>query len=99
MSLTLDDVARIAHLSRLELSADDAPRLQAQLNDFFGLVERMQAVDTEGIAPLAHPIEVIQAVQQPLREDRADAHIDREANQRSAPAVESGLFLVPRVIE
>ena len=70
-----------------------------QLNDFFDLVEQMRAVDTQGIEPLAHPVAAMQDIALRLREDVASEPNDREANQRSAPAVERGLFLVPRVIE
>ncbi len=99
MSLSLTDVKRIAHLARLELADDAAERTLVQLNHFFALVEQMQAVDTRDIAPLAHPIEQIQPVALRLREDAATAQIDREANQRPAPAVQDGLYLVPKVIE
>jgi len=99
MSLTLTDVQRIEHLARLELAPDARERMVAQLNEFFALVEQMQAVDTTGIAPLAHPIEAIQDIALRLRDDVASETIDREANQRSAPKTEEGLYLVPRVIE
>jgi aspartyl-tRNA(Asn)/glutamyl-tRNA(Gln) amidotransferase subunit C len=99
MSLTLTDVKRIAHLARLELADDAAERTQTQLNHFFSLVEQMQAVDTKGIEPLAHPIEQIEPVALRLREDAATARIDRDANQQPAPAVQDGLYLVPKVIE
>ncbi len=99
MALTLDDVKRIAHLARLEIADADAEHTLAQLNDFFGLVEQMRAVDTRDIAPLAHPIEQIQEVAQRLREDAVTEHVNREDNQRPAPAVQDGLFLVPKVIE
>jgi aspartyl-tRNA(Asn)/glutamyl-tRNA(Gln) amidotransferase subunit C len=99
MSITLTDVKRIAHLARLELADDAAERTQTQLNHFFSLVEQMQGVNTEGIAPLAHPIEQIEPVALRLREDAATAQIDRHANQQSAPAVQDGLYLVPKVIE
>ncbi|WP_186042152.1 Asp-tRNA(Asn)/Glu-tRNA(Gln) amidotransferase subunit GatC [Burkholderia gladioli] len=99
MALTLNDVKRIAHLARLETADAEAEHTLAQLNDFFGLVEQMRAVDTTGIAPLAHPIEQIQDVAQRLREDVVTEHVNRDENQRSAPAVQEGLFLVPKVIE
>jgi aspartyl-tRNA(Asn)/glutamyl-tRNA(Gln) amidotransferase subunit C len=99
MSLTLTDVKRIAHLARLELADDAAERTQTQLNHFFSLVEQMQAVDTKGIEPLAHPIEQIQPVALRLRDDAVTAQIDREANQVPAPSVQDGLYLVPKVIE
>ena len=71
----------------------------AQLNDFFGIVEKMRAVDTSGIEPLSHPVAAVQDVSLRLREDIASEPDNRTANQQSAPAVERGLFLVPKVIE
>ena len=70
-----------------------------QLNGFFGIVEAMRAVDTSGIEPLAHPVAAIQDITLRLRDDIVSEPDQREANQRSAPAVERGLFLVPKVIE
>jgi aspartyl-tRNA(Asn)/glutamyl-tRNA(Gln) amidotransferase subunit C len=99
MSLTPDDIARIANLARLELHPDESERMLTQINGFFGIVEAMRAVDTTGIEPLAHPVAVIQDVALRLRDDVASEPNQREANQRSAPAVERGLFLVPKVIE
>jgi aspartyl-tRNA(Asn)/glutamyl-tRNA(Gln) amidotransferase subunit C len=99
MALTLTDVKRIAHLARLELADADAERTLAQLNEFFGLVEQMQAVDTAGIAPLAHPIEHIEDVALRLREDAVTEAVERDAFQSVAPAVQEGLYLVPKVIE
>ena len=99
MALTPQDIARIAHLARLELSSGESERMLTQLNDFFGIVDKMQAVDTQGISPLSHPVAAIEPVQLRLADDVASEPNQREANQRSAPAVERGLFLVPRVIE
>jgi aspartyl-tRNA(Asn)/glutamyl-tRNA(Gln) amidotransferase subunit C len=99
MSLTSQDIARIANLARLELQPEESERMLTQLNGFFGIVEAMRAVDTTGVAPLAHPVAAIQEVALRLREDRVSESDQREANQRSAPAVERGLFLVPKVIE
>jgi len=99
MPLSSDDIARIAHLARLELQPSESERLLAQINGFFDIVEQMKAVDTAGVEPLAHPAAAVQDVVLRLRDDIADSHIDREANQRSAPSVERGLFLVPKVIE
>ena len=99
MSLTLPDIDRLAHLARLGLQPDERTRLCAQLNDFFNVVEQMRAVDTSGIVPLAHPVDVIGDIALRLREDVVSEPDNRQANQRSAPAVENGLFLVPRVIE
>lgn len=99
MALTPDDIGRIAHLARLQLAPDEAARMREQINGFFGIVDRMQAVDTTGVEPLAHPVAAFEDVQLRLRDDVASEPDMREANQRSAPAVERGLFLVPKVIE
>ena len=99
MSLNSQDIARIAHLARLALEPAEAERMQSRINGFFDIVEKMRAVDTSGVEPLPHPVAAIQAVQLRLREDVASEPNQREANQRSAPAVERGLFLVPKVIE
>jgi aspartyl-tRNA(Asn)/glutamyl-tRNA(Gln) amidotransferase subunit C len=99
MSLTSADIARIANLARLELQPAESDRMLAQINGFFELVEKMRAVDTTGVEPLAHPLATIQDVTLRLREDRVSEPNNREANQRNAPAVENGLFLVPKVIE
>jgi aspartyl-tRNA(Asn)/glutamyl-tRNA(Gln) amidotransferase subunit C len=99
MSLNAQDISRIANLARLELRPEESERMLTQLNGFFDIVEKMRAVDTTGIEPLPHPLATVQEVALRLREDVASEAIDREANQRSAPAVERGLFLVPKVIE
>jgi aspartyl-tRNA(Asn)/glutamyl-tRNA(Gln) amidotransferase subunit C len=99
MALTSQDIARIANLARLELSNAESERMLSQINGFFDIVEKMRAVDTSGIEPLSHPVAAVQDIALRLREDEAWEPNDREANQRSAPAVERGLFLVPKVIE
>jgi aspartyl-tRNA(Asn)/glutamyl-tRNA(Gln) amidotransferase subunit C len=99
MALTLQDVSRIAQLARLELSADEESRMLAQLNDFFSHVEQMDAVDTRGVDPLYTPLSAVQAVALRLRDDVVTEGDQRAANQRSAPAVEDGRFLVPKVLE
>jgi aspartyl-tRNA(Asn)/glutamyl-tRNA(Gln) amidotransferase subunit C len=99
MSLTLSDIGRIANLARLELEQAHSERMLTQLNGFFDIVEQMNAVDTTDVEPLAHPTAVIDHVALRLRPDVASEPNRREANQKSAPAVERGLFLVPRVIE
>jgi aspartyl-tRNA(Asn)/glutamyl-tRNA(Gln) amidotransferase subunit C len=99
MSLTALDISRIANLARLELQSHESERMLTQLNGFFDIVEQMRAVDTSGLEPLAHPVAAFQEVALRLREDVASEPNQREANQRSAPAVERGLFLVPKVIE
>jgi aspartyl-tRNA(Asn)/glutamyl-tRNA(Gln) amidotransferase subunit C len=99
MALTPQDVSRIAQLARLELSAAEQAQMLAQLNGFFGIVEQMGAVDTRGVEPLYTPLSAVQAVALRLREDRVTETDERAANQQSAPSVEDGLFLVPKVIE
>ncbi|HSI55274.1 MAG: Asp-tRNA(Asn)/Glu-tRNA(Gln) amidotransferase subunit GatC [Ramlibacter sp.] len=99
MALTSQDIARIANLARLELNPTESERMLTQINGFFDIVEKMRAVDTSGVQPLSHPVAAIQDVALRLREDIASEPDNREANQRSAPAVERGLFLVPKVIE
>ena len=99
MPLTSTDIARIANLARLELQSAESERMLTQINGFFDIVEQMRAVDTKGVEPLAHPVAAIQAIALRLRDDIASEPNQREANQKSAPAVERGLFLVPKVIE
>lgn len=99
MSLNAQDIARIAHLARLELHPEESERMLARINGFFDLVEKMRAVDTSGVEPLTHPVAAIRDVPLRLRDDVASEPNQREANQQSAPAVERGLFLVPKVIE
>ena len=99
MSLTPDDVSRIAHLARLELAPAESAEMLGHLNGFFKIVDQMSAVDTAGVEPLYTPLSAIQQVQLRLRDDVVTESNQRELNQRSAPAVEDGLFLVPKVIE
>ena len=99
MALNSQDVQRIAHLARLELSAAEQTTLLGQLNGFFGIVEAMGAVDTRGVEPLYTPLSAVRSVTLRLRDDAVTEVDERERNQRSAPAVDNGLFLVPKVIE
>lgn len=99
MALTAEDVSRIADLARLELSPAEQAAMLADLNGFFRIVEQMGAVDTRGVEPLYTPLSAVQAVALRLRDDAVTETDQRTANQRSAPAVEDGLFLVPKVIE
>jgi aspartyl-tRNA(Asn)/glutamyl-tRNA(Gln) amidotransferase subunit C len=98
MPLTPQDVSRIAHLARLELQPAEAAAMLGQLNGFFRIVEQMGAVDTTGVEPLYTPLSAVQEVHLRLRDDIVTETDQRELNQRSAPAVEDGLFLVPKVI-
>ena len=99
MALTPQDVSRIAHLARLQLSSTEQVAMLEQLNDFFSIVEQMSAVDTSGVEPLYTPLSAVQDVQLRLRDDAVTETDQRSRNQASAPALEGGLFLVPRVIE
>ncbi|MGJ7614235.1 MULTISPECIES: Asp-tRNA(Asn)/Glu-tRNA(Gln) amidotransferase subunit GatC [unclassified Variovorax] len=99
MSLSASDIARIASLARLQLASDESERMLSQINGFFNLVERMRSVDTTGVEPLAHPVATLEDITLRLRDDVVSEPNNREANQKSAPAVEAGLFLVPKVIE
>jgi aspartyl-tRNA(Asn)/glutamyl-tRNA(Gln) amidotransferase subunit C len=99
MALTPQDVSRIAHLARLELAPAEQAAMLTQLNGFFRVVEQMGAVETGGIEPLYTPLSAVQEVSLRLRDDAVTETDARVLNQRSAPAVEDGLFLVPKVIE
>lgn len=95
MSLTQDDVKRIARLARIEIDDAQAQATQGQLNTIFDLIATMQAVDTRDIAPMAHAQEVYQR----LRADAVTETDFQAAFQAIAPAVDKGLYLVPKVIE
>ena len=99
MPLAPDDVRRIAHLARLELQPAEEAAMLAQLNGFFAIVEQMSAVDTSGVEPLYTPLAAVHPAALRLRDDVVTEGDERAANQASAPAVEDGLFLVPKVIE
>ncbi len=99
MAIDSKEIARVANLARLELRPDETDRLLSQLNGFFALVDQMDAVDTTGVEPLAHPAALLGEVALRLRDDIASEPNQRDASQVSAPAVERGLFLVPKVIE
>ena len=95
MSLNLDEVRRIARLARIEISPAEAEATCGQLNGILGFIERLQAVDTAGIEPMSHAVEVVQR----LRADEV-TETDRHADfQAVAPETEAGLYLVPKVIE
>jgi aspartyl-tRNA(Asn)/glutamyl-tRNA(Gln) amidotransferase subunit C len=95
MSLNPDEVRRIARLARLEISAEQADRTRDQLNGILAFIEQLQAVDTVGVEPMAHALDVIQR----LRDDQVTETDCRDAFQAIAPETEAGLYLVPRVIE
>jgi aspartyl-tRNA(Asn)/glutamyl-tRNA(Gln) amidotransferase subunit C len=95
MSLDLAQIRRIAGLARIDVTDAEAQRVLDQLTDIFRMIERMQAVDTTGVEPMAHPLGGAQR----LRDDVVTEGDARAANLANAPAQEDGLFLVPRVIE
>ena len=95
MSLSLDDVKRIAHLARIEVSADEAGQVLGQLAGIFAMIGEMQAVDTRDVEPMAHAQDLMLR----LREDAVTETDQHAAFQAIAPQVEAGLYLVPKVIE
>ena len=95
MSLQKEDIEKIAHLARLGISSDDVSNYARDLSNILDLVEQMSAVNTEGVTPMAHPLDEHQR----LRADEVTEKDQREHFQENAPLVESGLFLVPQVIE
>jgi aspartyl-tRNA(Asn)/glutamyl-tRNA(Gln) amidotransferase subunit C len=95
MSLSLDDVKKVASLAKLAMPDAELHAAHAQMTSIFGLIEEMQAVDTSGIEPMAHA----QDLGQRLREDVVSEGNKRELYQSIAPQVERGLYLVPQVIE
>ena len=95
MSLSADEVRHIAKLARLELADGELAATQAKLNGIFGLIEEMQAVNTDGVEPMSHPQELAQR----LRDDVVSERDRRDAFQAIAPQTEAGLYLVPKVIE
>lgn len=95
MSLDTDDVKSIAKLARLKINEADVPAYATNLSNILDLVDQMNLVDTEGVVPMSHPLDV----EQRLRADEVSEVNQREAFQSVAPAVEDGLYLVPKVIE
>ena len=95
MALDVSDVEKIAHLARLGINAEDIPEYTRNLSDILAFVEQLNAVDTTGVEPLAHPLEATQR----LRADEVRESDERENFQSIAPQTDSGLYLVPQVIE
>ncbi len=95
MSLDRSDVEKIAHLARLQIAEQDIPQYTENLTNILQLVDQLQAVNTTGVEPMAHPLDAVQR----LRADDVTEPDQRTQLQAHAPAVEEGLFLVPRVIE
>jgi aspartyl-tRNA(Asn)/glutamyl-tRNA(Gln) amidotransferase subunit C len=95
MSLDTDDIKAIAKLARLKIDEADVPLYATNLSNILDLVEQMNSVDTEGVVPMSHPLDVVQR----LREDVVTESNQREEFQSVAPATRDGLYLVPKVIE
>ena len=99
MSLSDDQVRRIAHLARIAIRAEEAEAVSSRLNRVLGLIEELKAVDTRGIEPMAHPLDAQLPQGQRLRPDQVTESDQRELFQSVAPATQDGLYLVPKVIE
>jgi aspartyl-tRNA(Asn)/glutamyl-tRNA(Gln) amidotransferase subunit C len=95
MPLSLADVHRIAHLARIEIDVGEAEDVRAKLDAIFAMINELAAIDTAGVVPMAHA----QDVSLPLREDRVTEPDRHALYQGVAPAVEDGLYLVPKVLE
>ena len=95
MSLDTDDIKAIAKLARLKIDEADVPSYATNLSNILDLVEQMNSVDTEGVIPMSHPLDVVQR----LREDVVTETSQRDEFQKVAPATQDGLYLVPKVIE
>ena len=95
MALDAADVEKIARLARLGIDPADVPEYTRNLSDILAFVDQLNAVDTTGVEPMAHPLEATQR----LRPDRVSETNDRENFQSTAPQIEAGLYLVPQVIE
>lgn len=95
MALNQDDVAKVAHLARLAIDSSNTQAYADDLTSILALVDQMQAVDTQQVEPMSHPLDATQR----LRPDEVTETDQRNLLQQGAPAVEQGLFLVPKVIE
>jgi len=95
MSLSDDQIRRIASLARIAIGEQESAEVRERLNRILGLIDQLQAVDTAGIEPMSHALDVVQ----PLRPDKVTESDQRARFQADAPAVEDGLYLVPKVIE
>jgi len=99
MALTPEQLQRIARLARIAVGPAESQAVAGRLNQVLGLIDRLQAVDTGSIEPMAHPLDGPLQVRQRLRPDTVSEADHRAEYQKPAPAVEDGLYLVPKVIE
>lgn len=95
MALKPEDVKSIAHLARLDIREKDIPNYAENLSRIFDFVQQLEAADTEGAEPMAHPLHMSQR----LRADEVGESDNRELYQQNAPQTDAGLYLVPKVIE
>ncbi len=95
MAVSSTDIAKLAELARIAISDNTADQVAASISDVLALVDQLQAVNTQGVAPMAHPLDAVQR----LRADEVTEPNQRELFQAIAPATENGLYLVPQVIE
>lgn len=95
MAIESSDIAKLAKLARIEINDADARETASRISDVLALVDQLQAVNTDGVLPMAHPLDAVQK----LRPDLISETNQREAFQAIAPATQDGLYLVPKVIE
>ena len=95
MSISKEDVLKIANLARLQINQNELDQYATDLSSIISLVEQMNTVDTKNIVPMAHPLDATQR----LREDKVTEENQRDKFQSIAPLAEKGLYLVPKVIE
>ncbi len=95
MSVDANDIEKVATLARIQITDDQIPEVTNSINTVLGLIDKMQAVDTSSVEPLANPHDALQT----LRADEVTAVNERDKLMSNAPATEDGLFLVPKVIE
>ncbi|WP_339781561.1 Asp-tRNA(Asn)/Glu-tRNA(Gln) amidotransferase subunit GatC [uncultured Marinobacter sp.] len=95
MTISREDIEKVAVLARIRLDEEQIPALENDLGNILSLVDQLSAANTDNVEPLAHPLDAVQR----LRADQVTETNQREAFQAIAPATEDGLYLVPRVIE
>lgn len=95
MSISKDTICKVAHLARINLNEEEIPKITQSITDILNLIDKMQAIDTSNIEPLANPHDATQR----LREDCVTAINERDKLMQNAPNAQNGLFLVPKVIE
>ena len=95
MALEKSDVEKIAHLARLQIDDNEAQEVAGRISSILNMIDQMQSIDTDAVAPLAHPFDAVQR----LRPDVVTEIDQRSYLQQNAPATQDGLYLVPKVIE